>query len=347
MKLKQLSALAALVAVVGACEQESQPLPFSVTPEAEVTRSIPASGGTLSTAAGASVQFPAGALGGGAVVTLRSGAPAAAVQRSGSVVSAGYGLEPEGTVLAQAAPVELRIQAQRRDSLWLASVVNVAGGVAEERGSGRVDLATGVVRASIGRLGNMAVVVPEAAAIVPVGRTANFVAEPLRAPLAASGTDSLAAGCGAPGNRCHGMAVGVSANLLDQVENAALVYPQVRGALRLDGGRVSGALELSTALRAQLRSGATSESVEVWARVAPTEWTQVTETASAIQLSYMRIRVAGEGGVSAAQEEVVALTISKCGQTAPVTVTRSFRIDTGNGMEDARVSVTFPVRIHQ
>ena len=109
--MKQLSrvlvAAAALVVAAG-CEQESQRLPFSVAPEAPVTRSIPAGGGTLSTAAGASVQFPAGAVAGGTTVSLASGAPAAGTQRSGTPVSPGFRLEPEGLSLSQRTPVELR-----------------------------------------------------------------------------------------------------------------------------------------------------------------------------------------------------------------------------------------------
>lgn len=340
--------LAVMVLMASGCEQESQPLPFSTSTEAEVTRSIPATGATLSTAAGASVQFPAGAVDAGTVVSLQAGVPAGEAQRSGTPVSTGYRLEPAGMTLARPAPVELRIQAARRDSLWLASVVNVSAGGVREHGGTRVDLATGVVRSRIGKLGTLTVVVPEAAAIVPIRWGARMSAAPVRASLAAAGTDSVAADCGGPGSRCEGLSLEVSENLMNQVENAALVYPYVSGGLRIEGARASGSLHLSTSLRAQLRSGTAAEAVEVNAAVGPTEWTRVTETATQIVFSFMRFMVTGAAeSDSAAQEQVADLVISKSGATSPVQITRIFWIDIGNGLEMADVTVTFPVRIHQ
>ena len=126
--------LAALA--VAACEQESQQLPFAT--EAATTRTVPASGGTVSNAAGVAVQFPAGSVGAGTTVTITPGSVPAAAQNSGVAVSNGFALEPAGTQLATPAQVEVKFNTEQdRSRAWLTSVVNVTPQGVREIGNAR------------------------------------------------------------------------------------------------------------------------------------------------------------------------------------------------------------------
>lgn len=341
-----------LVVALAACEQTAQELPFSVD-EQVTEKTVAAGGGTISTAAGASVQFPAGSVGEATAVTLTPVAAPASVQQSGTSASGGFQLEPAGKVLEQAASVELRFDASADASnAWLASVVNVLPGSVQEIGNTRVDLSTGVVGSKISQLGTVSVVIPGPGAVFHVQRTgtaAGLFASRAAFALAASGTDSVAVHCGGPENRCTGLTVEASQNLLDKVEDAAVVYPHIDGALRVNGSTVGGSLSLSASFRAVLQSGQTAENLALNAVIAPTAATRVVETSTAITFTHMSHRVTGSSDVgSLDEEEVMSLVIPKSADAGSVAISRSFDFEDEDGsVEEAELTVTFPVQIHQ
>ncbi|MBW3627851.1 MAG: hypothetical protein KY464_01020 [Gemmatimonadetes bacterium] len=166
------------------------------------TQVISSTGGTLSTSAGASVEFPAGALEKSTPVTLAM--VPSPPQRSGAAVSSAFKLEPAGAMLARPASIELRFDASNASQAWLASVINVTGSAVQEVAETRVDASTGIVQAQIQQLGTLSAVLPEPAAVFGVesaGAAAN------RAPGASSTSVApsirgLRSRCGEVGNRC-------------------------------------------------------------------------------------------------------------------------------------------------
>ncbi|HEX7240706.1 MAG TPA: hypothetical protein VF263_10590 [Longimicrobiaceae bacterium] len=353
MKHNVLPALA-VCAVLGACAQADQQLPFESAGQA-VTRTVPAAGGTVSTAAGASVQFPSGALGAATSVTVTPVENPAAARPSGSPVGgAAFQLSPAGTQLAHPAVAELKFdRAQAGSRAWLASVVNVTPSGVRELGDTRVDLSTGVARVGVSTLGTLAVVVPDPSAVFQVRRasarpSASLVPAPSLAASAAVETDSVVTRCGDPSNRCTTLTVEASDNLVDRVENAAAVYPRIQGVLRVAGATATGRVEMSAAVRAQLGSGQTAENVTVVGLVEPTASTVVTETATAVVLSHVRFRISGtsETGVGRVQETVGTLTIPFSAASGSVTITREFEMRNAAGqLEPAWVRLVFPVQL--
>lgn len=335
-------------AALAACERESQQLPFSAEGAGTVARTVPTTGATVSSPAGASVQIPAGAVSAPVEVRLTP-VPAPAVARSGASASAGFQLEPAGTPLAQPASVGLAFDASADPGrAWLASLVNVTPSGVREIGETRVDLSTGSVSGEIDELGTLAVVIPDPKAVFQVRRGGERSLAPgaPRYDLAATGTDSVVVRCGDEANRCEGVSVTASANLLEKVENAAAVYPRIDGVLRISGTSVSGRIDLATSLRAQLE--ATSENVVINGSITPTAGSVVSESAGSLTFSAMRHAIRGSADSGSQSDEVVTtLEISKSG-TPTVTITRSFQIDNSAGEpESASVSVSFPVQIHQ
>lgn len=338
-----------LAAGVGGCEHESQPLPFSADAVQATTKTVSSAGAVMSTPAGASVQFPAGSMSTSTVVTLTPVAAPAAARPSGAAVSSGFQLEPAGTVLSASAGVDLKFDAKVDPArAWLASVVNVTPAGVREVGETRVDLATGLVRARIGELGTLSVVIPDPRAVYHVPRS-GVRARAAASTLAATGTDSVVSRCGDAQSRCDGLTVSASSNLMGMVEDAAAVYPRIEGTLRIAGSGVSGGLTMSTAFRAQLKSGQSAENVVINGRIEPTAATRASETASELVFTQMLHHVAGSADSgSEAQQEIATLVVPKSGAAAAVTLTRTFQMRNSAGaLEDASVSVTFPVQIHQ
>lgn len=313
-----------------------------------VERTVPSTGGTVSTPAGASVSIPAGALSAPVAVRLTP-VPAPALASSGAAASAGFQLEPAGTPLAEAATVALSFD-RRADAgrAWLASLVNVTPSGVREIGDTRVDLSTGSVTGAIDQLGTLAVVIPDPRAVFQVRRAGSRSESPTVAllALAATGTDSVVVRCGDEANRCEGVVVTASANLLEKVEDAAAVYPRIDGVLRISGSSVSGRIDLATTLRARL--AATAENVVIDGSITPTAGSVVSESSGALTFTAMRHSISGSADSGSNSEEVVTtLTIGKSGSPT-VTITRTFQIDDSAGQpESASVSVSFPVQIHQ
>ena len=339
---------AGVLVALGGCEQSPQALPFDV--EASVTRTIGASGGTVSTAAGAAVHFDEGSIPGGTQVTLSTTQVPSAALRAGAPASGAFQLEPAGLTLSEPAQLELKFTPSTDPSrAWLASVVAVVDGNVREYGNSRVDLGTAVVSADIERLGTVLTVIPPAAAIFPLSPIPSR-AQPATLPASALVlTDSVAVRCGTPENRCTGLSVSATKNLLDQVQNAALLYPVIQGALRIVGTSASGSLTANTSVRIQLQSGQTAESVEVNALLQPTAATVVTETPTEVRLTAVRHRISGSiDNETQAREFVGTLVIPRTGSSGTITVDRTFEVRTqGGGIEPARVTLTFPVTIYE
>jgi hypothetical protein len=339
--------LVALIGLVG-CQQQTQRLPFDVAAPASGT--VTSAGGVVSTPAGAALHFPAGSVASPLSVSIVPVAMPAESGRSGHPVSAAFRLEPAGAVLTRPAELELKLSAGVGSAAWLASVVHVVDGGVEEIGSARVDLSTGVVAASIGRLGTVTLVIPEPAAVHVVRRRGTQAAEPIAAPsdVPLLASDSVSVRCGEAGERCAGLEVEASGVLLDQVEDAAVVYPRFEGALQLSGVGASGLIRATASLRVKLQSGQTAETLEVIATLEPTPQTIVVETASELTLTHVRHRISGtlEGG-SEEEEEIRTLVIPKTVDGGLLTIQRVFRIRTSGGsLEPAEVSLAVPVQIH-
>jgi hypothetical protein len=354
MNARSLSVLL-LGASLAACEQTEQSLPFSTAAGEAVSRPVPAEGGVVSTPAGASVAFPAGSLSGTTVSIAPVAAPSAAA-KSGASVSSGFALEPAGTALGEPAEVALKFDpAAAGERAWLASVVNVTPAGTRELPNTRVDLATGVARTDIAELGTVAVVVPAPEAVVELKRPGSASRAPSFARsgvvLAGDGaTDSVKVQCGQPDRRCSGVSVEASDNVLELVDGAAAIYPQIDqidGALRVVGEQVTGQISLNTAFRAQLKSGRSAENVQV-----NLSNTRIEATASTtIREDGARIVISGLRGVSTAPgaPATASLTIQKTGaQSATIAVVRRFELRNSDGqLEPATVTVRFPVTIHQ
>jgi hypothetical protein len=335
-----------LVAALAGCERQSQALPFSAE-VATATQVINPAGGTVSTAAGASVEFPAGSLQGSTAVTLTT--VAAPAQQSGSPISTAFKLEPSGTVLAQPANVELRFDAKDASRAWLASVINVTANGVQEVAETRVDASTGIVEAQIQQLGTLAVVLPDPAAVFTVqsaGVAADRVPE-VRTNTAAAAIRGLRSRCGEAGNRCAGLKISASDNILSQVGAVALLYPSIRAEMKIDNGLASGSVLLDSSVRIRLKGAKVSENVAIHAELTPTSATRVTETTSSLTLSNLRVRVSGRAqGVSEAVETIRDVTIPKQTGNGVLSITRSFDFrNSGGRLEPASFTVNLPLEL--
>lgn len=342
-----VSGLVMLTLLVG-CEQENQPLPFD--PGAVGSQTISAQGGSVSTPAGAAVHFPSGALSGSVTVTIGETEVPAQAQSAGTAASSAFAIEPAGTVLSQAADLELKFSKNIDPSRsWLASIVSVTNGLVEEHASSRVDLSTGIVGTEIDRLGTVLVVIPSASNVFPVRASVSAALIPVSSPAVFLGVtaDSISVTCGDPDDPCAGSTVTASQNLLDMVEDAALIYPKIEGVFRIGATQVTGSITANTSLRILLESGLTAETVEVNAVLEPTAATTVTESASEIRFSQVHHRISGSGEQSGSVNETTTLVVPRTGSTGSVTIHRTFDIETSGGArEPATVTITFPVTIH-
>ena len=340
--IRPLSLAALACAAAAACSDHNSA--FSLDgPDAEpVVRTIPAAGGTVSTAAGATVQLPAGAVAAGTTVTLTPTA-AAATSASGTAASqVAFRVEPAGLALNAPATVDLMVGRAAADA-WLASVVVSAPGAVVENGEGSVDLATGLLRGEISRLGTVSAVIPEAAAVLragPLSAATRQLSAPA-APLAAVATPTraLRGDCGAPGKRCGELTVEVSPNLLELVSAAAVVYPQLSGEIAINGTSATGSIALSAPLRVRLESDANATTIPARITAIATPATVVTEVAGRITLS--NLRVVGESG-SSRGDATASLTVEYEGARAFIRLSHTFDAAVAGG---AREPVTVAARI--
>jgi hypothetical protein len=348
MKVRILASLA-LALPFAACEQQSQPLPFSSDPEAAVRRTVAAGEATaITSSAGASLQFPAGAFAEATEVTVTPVSPPAGLAASGSAVSRGFRVEPEAIALGAPARVETRLATGLdTERAWLASLVLATPDGIEEIGATRLDLRAGLAESSIDRLGTLALVIPEPHAVflASTGGPAASLSG-VASNLLPTGTDSVVARCGGPGQRCVGLSLITSENLVNRIEAAAAVYPRVSGSLVFEGFGATGEISLTSSVRLLMASGAAAENVEVHGVLQPTSATTVSEDASSITLTNVRVRVSGgTGSTDDSFEETKTVVITKADGVGFVTLSRTFTLDDGEG--DATVALRFPVRIHQ
>lgn len=341
-----------LTLALAACAQDSQTLPFSPQSEESTVRTISATqAATVTSPAGATLRFPAGALHETTEVAITPLEAPTGAAASGAPISRGFRVDPEGLELGEPARVEMRIEPGADPSrVWLASLVVISPAGVQEVGATRLDLRARLAEASITRLGTLAMVIPEQEAVFETrsgGAQASLSAS--SSSLLPSGTDSIVAACGGRGARCTGLKLTASENLTEKISRAAAVYPQVFGKLRLDGVSASGEVELRSAVRLLLASGATAENIEVRGLLRPTEATVVSEDAASITLTNVLVRVGGSAGSEEdGYEEIRTVVVEKSGDRGFVTLSRTFRLDVGGGdVEEASVRITFPVRVHQ
>lgn len=341
----------ALVLTLAACEQQSQTLPFAADLEQATVRTITASvAAVITSAAGISLHFPAGTVSDNTDISVTPVVAPASLAASGSPASRSFRVEPEELVLGRPASVEIKVDGEiDPPRTWLASLVVVTADGVEEIGSTRVDLRAGLAEAAIRRLGTVAVVIPDPRAVF-VTRSGD-VQHSLTAEtsnLLSTGTDSIVARCGGPAARCDGLSVSTSDNVAERVDFAAAVYPQLSGVLSIEGAQAYGEITLRSSVRLLLQSGATAESVEVHGLLRPTDATLVSEDASTITLTNVLVRVSGRAGSEEGAGTIRTLVIQKSGEGGFVTFSRSFQLhDENDGLENASVDITIPVRIYQ
>jgi len=333
-----------MLTVLAACEPEAQRLPFGAA--TTVVREITSAGGSVSTPAGAAVHFPAGAFNGAYTVSLTPTAAPAMLRTLGEVASPVFLIAPTGVPLARSASLELKLTGEANpDRAWLASVVSLAEGGPRSHGDSRVDLSTGFVTSRIARLGTVAVVIPAAGTIFPVGSRFSAASLASVVALASPGsTASVSVQCGPFEIPCTGTAT-ASQNLLDLAEEAAVLFPAISGTLTREGAGATGSIAVSASLRIRLKGGSTAETIQVEALLEPTDTTVFSETPEKIELSYVRHRISG-AEESSAQEEIATLVIPKSGEGASISIRRAFQIRTAvDVLEEAEVTVEFPVHL--
>lgn len=340
---KWMLMVAPLLALV-ACEQSSQTLPFDVA--ASTTKTVTAQGGSVSTAAGAAVHFPDNSLSGSTEVTVTP--TIAPTNSAGAPVSQGFQIEPSGLVLNVPAPAEIRFDRKADPArAWLVSVVEVVGSNVTPYANSRVDLRTGVVSTRLTKLGTIYAAIPPQSQIFPVSAEIASSLAPSPALGSAAAASSVIAACGFPGPACTGLTVAGSENILDQVEESAVLYPKVTGGFQFSGPTASGSVEATASLRIKLQSGQTAESITVNATLEPTAATVVTDSGSEIRMTNVRHRISGssrEGSVD--EEDIRTLIISRSGTSGSFEIERTFDIRTTGGIQEpATIRLSLPVTV--
>lgn len=347
MHIRILSALALGATLLSACDQVEQSLPFDPS-GGPVTRTVPdGSTTTLSSAAGASIRIPAGAVPAGATVTLTpSGAPA---WTSSGRTAATHAFEISSSSAPPTQPMAAELKIGASDSrAWLAAVRIATPTGIVEIGDAAADLAAGVLRTKLPVFGILQAVLPDPDATFSVGRIG---AAPSIAGAAAIGTSAEAAevalptralrgACGAPEARCTGLQVQVSDNLDPYVTAAAVVFPQIGGEIRINGSMADGALVLDAPLRLRLTSGVSAVTVPVRITIRATSSTIVTEVAGALTLSGVRVHVESSQDSG---EETMTLQIHYDGAGAWLEVERNIGASLSRVTETAAFSARVPL----
>ncbi|MQA89370.1 MAG: hypothetical protein GEU90_03910 [Gemmatimonas sp.] len=339
-----------LVAIFGltGCEPEASLLPSG--PSGMAARTITTSGGRVDSPEGAAIHFRQGSLEAPQRIRIESTSPPAELASAGKVVSAAFGVGPDGLALGQSATLALKFDREIDPSkAWLATIVGVANGLVQPYGATRVDLSSGVVEGDVGELGTFAVVIPGASMIFPVhpqstGRSSIRAAVSDGDPRAM--TDSITVFCGGSATPCIGTAATASENLLARVRSAALLYPAMAGSIRLADGAATGSISISVSLRLQPESRRRAETIWLNAQIQPTGSTVLVENPDEILLTDVRVRTTGGLGlVSGSNEEISTLVVARSSEGGLTSIGRSFRIP-GAGGQVARVTIQIPVRLH-
>ncbi|MEX2583339.1 MAG: hypothetical protein WD766_08690 [Gemmatimonadota bacterium] len=324
------------------CEPEAQLLPLEVS--GATNRTIASQGGSISSPAGVAIHFPAGAFTGSVSVGLETTSPPGEISTTGEVASEAFAVTPEGLQLGAPASLEMAFSEETdAPRAWLATVVSVANGILQPYAASRVDLATGVVEAEIDELGTFAVVIPSPQFVFPVKASTGNASFSVAALDLLGGADSVTVFCGGSASPCSGITSTASQNLLDKVEEAALLYPAAAGALRVDGASASGSINASATVRVLTEAGETAESVVIDALVETTPGTTVSETSDQLVFTNMRFRISGQ---AEAAEEISTLVVRKVNGDGVISLSRSFEIQGTDGAEPASVTLEIPVLLH-
>ena len=318
--------------------------------ETTVATVTPQTGGSLTSSAGASIRFPSGAFAQATDVSL---APATAPEAdaTGTSVSRGFEITPGGAELEAPASVELTFDREADPSRsWLAALRLVTPEGVQEVGDTWVDLNAGLVEGRISTLGTMAVVLPDPDAVFVSGRAGAAASlAPLTMALLPTGTDSVTVDCGSREGRCADLTLASTDDLWERFTLAAAIFPKVKGGLKLEGGRATGEITLTSSIRLLLPSGASAVNLKMHGVLRPTDATRVVEDENTITLTNTRVQV-GSRPDGADGPEVVTrdFVITKSGGRGFAALSRSVTLpDQGNGPERTSISVNFPVQIHQ
>jgi hypothetical protein len=340
--LRTLAVAGAAVAALSACEQTEQTLPFDTSTD-PVSRAIPASGGVVSTAAGASFMLPAGSVPGGTTVTVTVTPNPAAGAAGAPAAPHSFSIAAGGVSLAR--PIDAEFRFARQDAqAWLASAVVVTPQGTVEMGEADVDIAAGILRAKLPAFGTVTPVFPAQGAVVAVGQIAAAGTSVAEAPAAVGSASLLTRGlrgeCGTPQRRCTDLQVSISRNLFQYASAVSAVFPIVSGQIDFAGTGASGSLALTSPLRLRLHSGAAAVTIPVRVSFTPTAQTVVAETPGTITLSNVRVRVESSQGTT---EETMPLTVTYTGTAARLTIQRNIGANLAGVSETSAFRATIPL----
>lgn len=267
-----------LTTPTAACDQQDQDLPFAQDDETVETE-VGEEGGAVSSPAGASVSFPAGAISGGSSVAITPvDPPTAAIGLGTAAWPVAFSLEPAGLVLDRPATVDLQVAPNDPERAWLTAAVNVTPSGVIPIGAAELDLTSGILRTQIDVLGTVSTVVPDSDQVIgltawepaaQVGASVlgdmssgNTVARPqpeeLRTAAYSLDPENFQVGCLELPDDCTGTFYATeSFDLVDT--DLAIVFPRATGGLEFTRrGEAVGSLLIELPVRAKLEGGATT-----------------------------------------------------------------------------------------
>lgn len=334
---RPLAAAAAALLVAG-CQQPDRPNPFEPEVGARAVVTIGPDGGTVSLPPGVSLEFPAGALSGPVSIGVSELANKPFPSVAGKPLpGTAFRVEvPAGTHLTQPARVALTVDPA---SVGEDEDVRLALGVRREDGSvpvftGTYDAATGLLRAEISEVGDLAAVVVYDAVPVVFGAAPAFSGGPLPTPDApdvvgptVSVRDgvSFSASCGPASRSCR--TAGILQVWADEVvqerlgHRLALVNPAVEGTIDFisfdEHGvplEVSASLTFGGELRARLRKGVMGHRLDAGLRTST--WNEAEPTGLLVEGNELVIETMTRWDGEQLTGERVAFEVAQIGTSA-------------------------------
>lgn len=244
--VRSLTVLALSAVVAGCAEQQDQSLPFDPASQTTATGTVSGTGGTVSLASGAQVQFPAGALTGSSQVTVARTSATVPAAMGSPVGATGFSITSAGALTAPMR-VELLVPGlSGTTDGWLADLAVVTTSGVEIAADAGVDLSNNRLLANVPTFGTLVPVLPPASDVQPVTSGIPAQVLPVEGPpvaLFSGAVKTISSNCRpfspAPGGatvaRCTGVRAFASAALLNQVGTARLVRPRIEGTLTLSG----------------------------------------------------------------------------------------------------------------
>jgi hypothetical protein len=347
MTRRPLRALFAL-SLLSACTQDEQELPFSVSASQSVSKTISASGGTLSTPSGASLTFPNGSLAANTAVTITPTAPSAVASAIGTPLAAmSMAITPSGTQLA--VPAQFQMLINSHANAWMAVMLLETAGSASVFPSAELDITNHIMHTDISRLGTLTPIIPPASAIITIpGALAASVSGALLADAgAAAGVKTISKSCGGfVGTTyvpCPGLSASASANVIARFPHIVGIFPTINGSFTLAGDPalgvpvvVTGNFNSLTTFRFQSGGGAGATSLDVTANMAATAASRATQVGNTLTITNLNVTTSTVNGGTSTTLKSVNFTVS--GSTA--TVTESRTISLGSGVPTGTVSIS-------